>query len=75
MIDIAPETACILYLAVGISVVIGIWLATRKKEVVHFALKHQTCEFCLHTYIEETQATISRCPQCQLLTGSAKKKH
>lgn len=68
MIDIAPETACILYLAIGLSVVIGIWLATRKKEAAPFTLKHQTCEFCYYQYIEDTQKKISRCPQCQLLS-------
>lgn len=68
MIDIAPETACILYLAVGLMVVIGIWLATRKKETAYFTLKHQTCEFCHHHYIEDAQNKISRCPQCNLLT-------
>ncbi|MBS0637227.1 MAG: hypothetical protein JSS12_06930, partial [Verrucomicrobia bacterium] len=52
MIDIAPETACVLYLAVGLVVVASIWLATRKKEVVHFSLQHHTCEFCSYQYIK-----------------------
>lgn len=67
MIEIAPETACILYLAIAIAVVAGIWLATRKKEVAPFTLQHHLCEFCHHHYIEESRKPFSRCPQCQLI--------
>ncbi|MBS0634496.1 MAG: hypothetical protein JSR37_03435 [Verrucomicrobia bacterium] len=67
MIDIAPETACVLYLAVGLVVVASIWLATRKKEVVHFSLQHHTCEFCSYQYIKDAQKNFSRCPQCNLM--------
>ena len=70
MIDIAPESACVLYLAISLFVVIGIWLATRKKETVQFAFKHKTCEFCYFHYIEDTQKQLSRCPQCQLINRS-----
>ncbi len=68
MIELAPETACILYLAIGLAAASGIWLATRKKEVLSFSLQSRTCEFCRHTYIEDAEKPLSRCPECNLLT-------
>lgn len=67
MIELAPETACILYLAICLVVVVGIWLSTRKKQAAYFSLEQETCEFCSHSYIKDTQKTISRCPQCHLV--------
>lgn len=68
MIELAPETACTLYLALGLAVVAVIWLATRKKEPLHFSQQRRTCEFCHHHYVEEADKPLSRCPQCNLIT-------
>lgn len=67
MIEIAPETACILYLALCLSIVLTIWCLTKKKEVAKFELKSRSCDFCNYHYLEEIDRPISRCPQCQLL--------
>ena len=67
MIDIAPDTACILYLAISLSVVLFIWVCSKKKEIARFHVRPRHCEFCHHSYLEEIEKPVSRCPQCQLL--------
>lgn len=72
MIEVAPETACILYLGLALSLVLIIWLFTKKKEIAPFHREMRTCEFCQHSYLEEASKSISRCPQCQLLSKKPK---
>lgn len=67
MIEVAPETACILYLGLGLGLVLTLWLLTKKKEIAPFHQRLRSCEFCQHRYLEEANRAISRCPQCQLL--------
>lgn len=67
MIEVSPDTACILYLAFAVFGVFLVWFATKKKEISRFEMRHKRCEFCHHTYLEDTDQKLSRCPQCQLL--------
>lgn len=70
MIEIAPDTACLLYLALALSIVLIIWYLQKKKEVSHFERHARRCEFCQMHYLEDEKSLISRCPHCQLLNKS-----
>ncbi len=76
MIEVSPETACILYLAASIMAVIGIWLyqhkSSKKKEIVTFKTKHITCDFCTASYLDDAAKTYTRCPACQSLNKTTK---
>ena len=71
MIEVAPDTACMLYLGFAILAVMAVWLRyhllSKKKEIVSFTIGHKTCEFCHFHYLDDASNELSRCPQCRFL--------
>ncbi|MBS0654248.1 MAG: hypothetical protein JSR46_00580 [Verrucomicrobia bacterium] len=71
MIELPADIACLIYLGIAVTVLLGIWLyshlASRKKKQVEFPLQYHSCEFCNFTYLENPAEKLSRCPQCNLL--------
>ncbi len=68
MIEVGPDTACMLYLAASLLAVISIWLyqhkKSKKKEILTFQTKHFICDFCTASYLESATKAYTRCPQC-----------
>jgi predicted Zn-ribbon and HTH transcriptional regulator len=79
MIEITPETACVLYLGLAISALIIAWFfhqkKTVKKEVITFQKSHFTCEFCHFTFVDDPVKALVRCPECHSLNKNIKEKH
>lgn len=72
MIEVNADTACMLYLASSLFVILGIWV------IRHFFAKERfsstiskgkrCCEYCGFMYLEETSIRLSRCPQCSMIS-------
>ena len=71
MIEIAPETACMLYVGGLILLLLVIWLKNSQKvkerEVVKMTTVHATCEYCSSEYLVESFTPFHRCPYCQAI--------
>ena len=78
MIEVNPDTACVLYLGVAILTVIGVWFfqhkRAKKKEILTFNTTHFTCEFCYAKYLEDPTKVLTRCPECHSLNKNVKKQ-
>jgi rubrerythrin len=70
MISISSATAFMLYLALTLAAILGIWIyhhfLYRKKKILPSAQELFICEYCQYVYLEESQKKITQCPQCQL---------
>ena len=70
MIELTFNTFFILYLALTLIIVLGIWIYS------HYRMKRRTffttekalfiCEYCHFAYLEESVKELNRCPQCSL---------
>ncbi len=71
MIEVAPDTAYMIYLGALIFTIMGVWLRyhllSKKKEIVSFSIEKRSCEFCHFSYLEDISKKVSRCPQCRFL--------
>ncbi|MDB6080819.1 MAG: hypothetical protein JWO53_91 [Chlamydiia bacterium] len=71
MIEVSPDTACMIYLGSAIIALITIWLYqhkySKKSEKSSFSTKHFSCEFCHATYLDNPVKPFTRCPECQSL--------
>lgn len=68
MIEVSPATAVMLYLALTLVVVLGLWgynhYRTRHRRLKMEAHKLLVCEYCHYAYLEAHEATVTQCPQC-----------
>lgn len=78
MIEVAPETAFVLYLGLMILAILFIWLRNNKKagkkEVVTFASERIVCEFCHGSYVDDARKSLTRCPSCHFINKHLQKK-
>ena len=78
MIEIAPETACMLYVGILLFLLLTTWLLrTRKakyRDIIRLTTIHATCEYCGTSYLVESFTTFHRCPHCQCLNQGHPKK-
>jgi len=69
MIDIAPETASMLYVGGLLSVLLFIWLRhsqkVGKRDNKRMATRSVSCEYCGSCYLVESFTSFHRCPYCQ----------
>ena len=76
MIEVNPETACVLYLAFAIFVILGAWLISNHKSKSKESHKNPfdstACEFCQYTYLKDPTKPFSRCPQCGNMNKSSR---
>jgi len=74
MIELSPDTACLLYLLMALVALSIVWIfhySSSKKEILSFEKKHFQCEFCKHAFIVETNKKHARCPECQCLNKTS----
>jgi ribosomal protein L37AE/L43A len=68
MIELAPTTACMLYLGMTLLVLLGLWLSqhykTRRSQFFPQERLLHKCEFCHYAYLDEQSKNITKCPRC-----------
>jgi len=71
MIEISPETACMLYVGGILLLLLLTWVFHSRKakhrDIVKLTTVHATCEYCGSSYLVESFTTFHRCPHCQCL--------
>ncbi len=71
MIELAPDTAFLLYLAVTLLILLGLWtqhlMRAKKKKLVLTEYDLRVCEYCHFAYLATRGEGISRCLQCKSL--------
>ena len=71
MIEIAPETACMLYVGTLLFLLLATWLLRSRKAKYRDSVKlttiHATCEYCGAAYLVESFTAFHRCPRCHCL--------
>ena len=76
MIEIAPETACMLYVGTLLFLLLATWLLRSRKakyrDIVKLTTIHATCEFCGEAYLVESFTAFHRCPRCRCLNQAKK---
>lgn len=76
MIEVSPETACIIYLGLTVVAVFIAWIKHNKKnqskEIITFTSGKITCEFCNFSYVDDVRKSLTRCPQCQFMNKNIK---
>lgn len=77
MIELSPETACMIYVGGLLFLLMGSWIAysysTKHKEVTLHKNVHHVCEFCSTPFIVDSLTIYHRCPNCQCLNTLSKK--
>lgn len=71
MIEVAPTTAIMIYLALTLGVILGLWALrhyqTRNKKNVIERQALQVCEYCHYAYLSDLAEKFSKCPSCHSL--------
>ncbi|MBA3958186.1 MAG: hypothetical protein H0X51_07325 [Parachlamydiaceae bacterium] len=69
MIGLSSTTAAMLYLALTIAVLMGIWIShhyrSRHRKVVTESQNLRICEYCLSPYLGDISKAVTKCPACQ----------
>jgi predicted Zn-ribbon and HTH transcriptional regulator len=69
MIEVAPNTAITIYLAIFLTVIMGLWLYThltkRHKKIIMTEQHLLICEYCQCAYVEDHTKEVTKCPDCQ----------
>ncbi len=78
MIEIAPETACMLYVGGLIFLLLIIWLRhshkSKRREIMKMTTVRATCEYCSSSYLIESLTSFHRCPYCQCINQTRENK-
>ncbi len=68
MIELSPNGAVMLYLALTVALILGFWvyhhLKGRNKIIRPDEQKLFVCEYCHFMYLEEPLKGVTKCPQC-----------
>jgi len=77
MIEITPDTGCMLYVGGLLFLLFVIWWKTsqksKKREVVTITKQKSTCEYCGNSYIAESRIALHRCPHCSCINEMKEK--
>lgn len=69
MIEIAPTTAIMVYLAITCAVILGLWgvrhIETRKKKLKIATHALRICEYCRCAYLDDSEKAVTKCPHCE----------
>lgn len=69
MIFIYPATAIMLYLALTLTVLLGIWIyyyfRKKGKKILPLEKELWVCEYCHFPYVDTHGKKITCCPQCK----------
>lgn len=78
--ELSIHTAFMLYLALTLFVLLGIWInqhyKSRHREILPVEKSLFVCEYCHFTYLSEDEKPVTKCPQCHSFNkdNSFKKK-
>lgn len=68
MIEVAPNTAIMIYLALTLATIFGLWVYThlikRKEKVLTTTKQLLVCEYCQCAYVEDQSKEVTECPEC-----------
>lgn len=68
MIEVAPSTGFMLYLAITLSTLLLIWVSyhfkARKRVVITPEALLLVCEYCQCAYVDDRTKAVTQCPQC-----------
>jgi hypothetical protein len=68
MIEVSMITAAMLYLAITLGVLLGIWsyhhYRSRSKKMIILEEELRLCEYCHFAYLSDRAKAITKCPQC-----------
>ncbi len=71
MIEIAPDTAFLLYIGLMLLLLLGTWTyhlyRSSKRKLVLTEYELSVCEYCHFAYLATRGDKLSRCPQCKAL--------
>lgn len=71
MIELTAGTACMIYLAMTLFLLLGFWVYQhyryRDKKITTPEKNLLVCEYCHFAYLKDSAKKISKCPQCQSL--------
>ena len=74
MIELSPTTALMLYLALTLLAILGIWVyshySSRKRCFMPMEKELVVCEFCLFAYLDVGAKKITKCPRCESFNSS-----
>lgn len=74
MIELSPTTALMLYLALTLVAILGIWVyshySSRKRTFMPMEKELIVCEFCLFAYLDVGAKKITKCPRCESFNSS-----
>jgi len=74
MIEISPTTGLMLYLALTLIAILGVWLYShyhsRKRCFMPPEKELIVCEFCLFAFLDTGAKKITKCPRCESFNKS-----
>jgi hypothetical protein len=74
MIEIAPETACMLYVGILLITLLCTWLyhshKARHRDIAKLTPTYIMCEYCSSSYLTESFTSLHRCPHCHCMNKS-----
>lgn len=77
MIELNPATALMLYLALTLMAILGIWISShyrsRKRRFMPMEKELVVCEFCHFAYLDAGAQKVTRCPQCESFNQKSKR--
>lgn len=76
MIPLSPNAAITLYLGLTLFALAGVWVffyySSKKKQYVFCRQCLYICEFCHFAYLDDTDKSVTPCPQCKVLNKNNK---
>ena len=72
MLTVTPRTAFVIYLAMTLFCILGIWFyyhfisASPQKKIVEDVILYQ-CEYCQNIYLDDQIKEVTECPDCKSL--------
>lgn len=69
MIELAPSTAFMLYLAATLCFLLTTWMVhhwrTRQRKIITSSQKLFVCEYCQNAYLDDCTKPVTQCSQCK----------
>ncbi|MEC7838897.1 MAG: hypothetical protein VX777_02525 [Chlamydiota bacterium] len=69
MIQVAPNTAIMIYLALTLSSILGVWifshLTRRQHKIITTENQLRICEYCQCAYVDDISKEVTQCPECK----------
>jgi len=73
MIEILPDTACMLYVGSMVIMLLLAWVRSvhkERKKILQYTHSAIRCEFCAASFTNTRTGPLSRCPHCGLINNA-----